>query len=83
VIESNSLREHMSSNYFSVFTFQGSYAGNAIGFKIASLTKLMDTQANKPRLTLLHYLVEEAEKQDKDIFKFTQDLAEPLASASR
>ncbi|XP_070554541.1 inverted formin-2-like [Ptychodera flava] len=36
----------------------GGYAGNAVGFKIASLLKLHDTRANKPRVTLLHYLVD-------------------------
>ena len=37
---------------------QGGRAGNAIGFKINSLTKLVDTKANKPRMNLMHFLVE-------------------------
>ena len=40
------------------FVFQGSFAGNAEGFKIGSLTKLTDTRANKPRMNLLHFVVQ-------------------------
>ncbi|XP_006820598.1 inverted formin-2-like, partial [Saccoglossus kowalevskii] len=36
----------------------GGYAGNAVGFRIDSLLKLVDTRANKPRMNLLHYLVD-------------------------
>lgn len=35
---------------------QGGYAGNAAGFRIASLLKLADTKANKPGMNLLHYV---------------------------
>ena len=64
-------------------TLQGRYAGNAIGFKIGSLLKLMETRANKPRMTLLHYLVDEAEKEDKHVLEFADELQEPLTAASR
>jgi hypothetical protein len=40
------------------FFSQGGRAGNAIGFTINSLTKLVDTKANKPRMNLMHFLVE-------------------------
>ena len=63
--------------------FQGRYAGNAIGFKISSLLKLMETRANKPRMTLLHYLVEEAEKEDKHVLEFADELQQPLTAANR
>ncbi|KAF0030085.1 hypothetical protein F2P81_016816 [Scophthalmus maximus] len=39
----------------------GSYAGSAIGFRMASLLKLVDTKANKPGMNLMHYVVMEAE----------------------
>ncbi|GFR84521.1 inverted formin-2 [Elysia marginata] len=66
------------------FINAGGYAGNALGFKVASLNKLMDTRANKPRVTLLHYLVEEAEKEhEEDVLSFADELAQPLTAASR
>lgn len=36
---------------------QGGYAGNAVGFKMSSLLKLVDTKANKPGMNLMHYVV--------------------------
>lgn len=66
------------------FINAGGFAGNALGFKVASLNKLMDTRANKPRVTLLHYLVEEAEKEhEEDVLSFANELAQPLTAASR
>ena len=35
---------------------QGGYAGDAAGFKLNSLLKLTDTRANKPGVTLLHFV---------------------------
>ncbi|XP_061190244.1 inverted formin-2-like [Saccostrea echinata] len=64
------------------FMNAGGYAGNAVGFRINSLNKLMDTRANKPRVTLLHYLVEEAEKEDGDALTFVEELSPYLAIAS-
>lgn len=37
---------------------QGGYAGNAAGMKLSSLQKLTDIRANKPGMTLLHYVVQ-------------------------
>lgn len=37
---------------------QDGHAGNAIAFKISSLMKLTDTKANKPRMNLMHFIVE-------------------------
>ncbi|OXB64082.1 UNVERIFIED_CONTAM: hypothetical protein H355_004205, partial [Colinus virginianus] len=34
----------------------GGYAGNAVGFKLSSLLKLADTKANKPGMSLLHFV---------------------------
>ncbi|XP_060080025.1 inverted formin-2-like [Ylistrum balloti] len=65
------------------FLNAGGYAGNAVGFKISSLTKLMDTRANKPRVTLLHYLVGEALKEKKDYLNFVDEMWPDLSAASR
>jgi hypothetical protein len=43
----------------------------------------MDTRANKPRVTLLHYLVEDAERENKDSLSFVEELSSDLARASR
>ncbi|XP_063228683.1 inverted formin-2-like isoform X2 [Bacillus rossius redtenbacheri] len=56
----------------------GSYAGNAVGFRLSTLPKLLDTRANKPRLTFLHYVVEEAERIDRNALRFVVDLARTL-----
>uniref|UniRef100_A0A2C9K4F2 FH2 domain-containing protein n=1 Tax=Biomphalaria glabrata TaxID=6526 RepID=A0A2C9K4F2_BIOGL len=65
------------------FINAGGYAGNALGFKMSSLNKLSDTRANKPRVTLLHYLVEEAEKEQEEILQFADQLLPSLKEASR
>lgn len=65
------------------FINAGGYAGDALGFKVSSLSKLMDTRANKPRVTLLHHLVGEAEKEAKDVLDFAQELLPALLDASR
>lgn len=55
--------------------FQGSYAGNAAGFKVNTLPKLLDTRANKPSMTFLHYVVQVAETNNKDALAFINDLS--------
>lgn len=65
------------------FMNAGGYAGDAKGFKISSLNKLTDTRASNPRVTLLHYLVEEAEKKDKDALAFVGELYPDLNRASK
>jgi len=62
---------------------QGCYAGNAAGFRVTSLTKLVDTRSNKPRLTLLHFLVDEVCRQNDESIKFVDALSQPLAVAAR
>lgn len=37
---------------------QGGRAGDAYGFTTKSLSKLKDTKANKPRMSLLHYIAQ-------------------------
>jgi len=66
------------------FNVQGCYAGNAVGFRLTSLIKLMDTRSNKPRVTLLHYLVDEINtKREGVALKFVDSLSKPLTIASK
>jgi len=56
------------------FLNYGSHAGNAQGFKISSLLKLTDTRANKPRMNLMHYIVEVIEKEKKELLSFPETI---------
>ncbi|CAB4005147.1 Inverted formin-2 [Paramuricea clavata] len=51
------------------------HAGNAIAFKISSLLKLTDTKANKPRMNLMHFLVEVAEAKRAEVMSFPRAMA--------
>ncbi|XP_021930222.1 formin-like protein 5, partial [Zootermopsis nevadensis] len=53
----------------------GSYAGSAAGFKLNTLPKLLDTRANKPRMTFLHFVVQVAERNNRDALVFIKDLS--------
>uniref|UniRef100_A0A8C4XG66 Inverted formin-2 n=1 Tax=Erpetoichthys calabaricus TaxID=27687 RepID=A0A8C4XG66_ERPCA len=57
------------------FLNYGSHTGNAEGFKISTLLKLTETKANKSRITLLHHILEEAEKKYPDLMNLPEDLA--------
>ncbi|XP_078457292.1 FH2 domain-containing protein 1 isoform X2 [Lampetra planeri] len=52
----------------------GGHAGNAAGFKITSLLKLADTRANKPGMSLMHFVVMEAQKLDPSLLSFPDKL---------
>ncbi|KAG7517646.1 hypothetical protein JOB18_013257 [Solea senegalensis] len=52
----------------------GGYAGNAAGFRIASLLTLADTKANKPGMNLLHFVAMEAVKKDPSLLSFPSQL---------
>ncbi|XP_033103460.1 inverted formin-2-like isoform X2 [Anneissia japonica] len=64
------------------FMNSGCYAGNAAGFKVSSLLKLIDTKANKPRMNLMHYIVERAEEQNRGMLDFPDEM-ESLHDACR
>lgn len=64
-------------------SLQGSGSGNALGIRISSLEKLMNTKSTTSKRTLLHYLVETAEDKDPDALAFVDTLLEPLQKASR
>lgn len=65
------------------FLNKGSGSGNALGIRISSLEKLMNTKSTTSKRTLLHYLVETAEDKDPDALAFVDTLLEPLQKASR
>ncbi|XP_076441930.1 disheveled-associated activator of morphogenesis 1-like isoform X2 [Babylonia areolata] len=49
--------------------------GNALGFKPASLNKMLDTRSSvSKQVTLLHYVVETLEKKFTDVMKLEDDL---------
>ncbi|XP_065059363.1 inverted formin-2-like [Rhopilema esculentum] len=54
------------------FLNYGSHAGNAQAFKISSLLKLTDTRANKPRMNLMHFIVQAIETEKKALLKFPE-----------
>ena len=54
---------------------QNSYAGNAAGFKLSALQQLTDLRSNKPRMTLLHYIVDVAMADNPSLLDFTLQLA--------
>ncbi|KAI1895450.1 hypothetical protein AGOR_G00106400 [Albula goreensis] len=56
------------------FLNYGSHTGNAEGFKISTLLKLTETKANKSRITLLHHILEEAEKNHPDLLNLPDDI---------
>ncbi|KAG9282241.1 FH2 domain-containing protein 1-like [Astyanax mexicanus] len=60
----------------------GGFAGNAAGFRIASLLKLSDTKANRPGMNLLHFVAMEAVKKDPLIFSYHLKLSH-VGPASR
>ena len=60
----------------------GSHAGNAEAFKITSLLKLTDTRANKPRMNLLHFVVQMAEEKKNSLLDFPEKMP-VLAEACR
>ncbi|GAB6031759.1 FH2 [Chamberlinius hualienensis] len=56
------------------FINAGGYAGDAAGFRLTSLQKLTDIRANKPGMNFIHYVVQMAEKKDKKLLEFPDDL---------
>ncbi|XP_051765511.1 FH2 domain containing 3 isoform X2 [Ctenopharyngodon idella] len=52
----------------------GGYAGSAIGFRMTSLLKLVDTKANKPGMNLMHYVSMQAQQIDEALLRFPDQL---------
>uniref|UniRef100_A0A0L8GRS3 FH2 domain-containing protein n=3 Tax=Octopus bimaculoides TaxID=37653 RepID=A0A0L8GRS3_OCTBM len=73
--ENHELRELLymvlvAGNYLN----SGNYAGNAAGFKMNSLLKVTEIRANKPRMTLMHYVVMQAEKRNPRLLLFPHQM---------
>ncbi|XP_037867872.2 inverted formin-2 [Bombyx mori] len=66
------------------FLNAGGYAGGAAGVKLSSLQKLQDIRANKPGITLMHYVALQAERKNKELTHFADDtrVLEEAAKAS-
>ncbi|XP_068619616.1 FH2 domain-containing protein 1 isoform X1 [Battus philenor] len=66
------------------FLNAGGYAGGAAGVRLASLQKLSDIRANRPGMNLLHYLAMQAERKNKELVHFADDIRvlEEAAKAS-
>ncbi|KAM4697233.1 FH2 domain-containing protein 1-like [Discoglossus pictus] len=60
----------------------GGYAGSALGFRMGSLLKIADTKANKPGMNLMHFVAQEAEKNDHALLIFPDKLVH-ISPASR
>uniref|UniRef100_A0A803TTT4 Inverted formin 2 n=1 Tax=Anolis carolinensis TaxID=28377 RepID=A0A803TTT4_ANOCA len=56
------------------FLNYGSHTGDADGFKIGTLLKLTETKANQTRITLLHHILEEVEKNHIDLLQLPKDI---------
>eukprot|EP00794_Sanderia_malayensis_P020228 gene20228-22204_t len=56
--------------------------GNASGFKLSSLNKIIDTKSSVDRrITLLHYLLDLLERKFSDVFKLETDLPDVRLAA--
>lgn len=64
------------------FLNAGGYAGNAAGVKLTSLQKLTDIRANKPGMNLIHFVALQAEKKNKKLLQFA-DQMNHLENASK
>ncbi|CAK1546855.1 unnamed protein product [Leptosia nina] len=66
------------------FLNAGGYAGGAAGVKLSSLQKLSDIRANKPGMNLMHYVAMQAERKNKELVHFADDIRvlEEAAKAS-
>ncbi|CAH2053977.1 unnamed protein product, partial [Iphiclides podalirius] len=66
------------------FLNAGGYAGGAAGVRLASLQKLPDIRANRPGMNLMHYLAMQAERKNKELVHFADDIRvlEEAAKAS-
>ncbi|KAJ4980766.1 hypothetical protein NE237_031603 [Protea cynaroides] len=61
---------------------QGTARGSAIGFKLDSLLKLIDTRASNSKMTLMHYLCKVLASKTPELLDFHQDLVR-MESASK
>ncbi|XP_012579812.1 PREDICTED: inverted formin-2 [Condylura cristata] len=63
------------------FLNYGSHTGDADGFKMSTLLKLTETKSQQSRVTLLHHVLEEAERSHPDLLQLPQELEAPSQAA--
>ncbi|CAF0708285.1 unnamed protein product [Brachionus calyciflorus] len=56
------------------FLNNGSYCGNAAGFKLASLNKLCDIKSNKNNMSLLNLIIEKLDKQKSKLLQLPDEI---------
>lgn len=65
------------------FINDGTFRGNASGFKIDALVKMADTKSSKkPKFNLIHYLVELTESIRPDLLDFSAELETVVKAAT-
>ena len=64
------------------FTFQECLQGEAAGFKLTSLERMMEIKSMTPNQSLLHYMIKMAQDVDTSLLKFLSDL-QPLDKVAR
>lgn len=62
---------------------QGTARGSAIGFRLDSLLKLIDTRARNNKMTLMHYLCKVLAEKLPELLDFNKDLAHLEAASKR
>ncbi|XP_033743492.1 inverted formin-2-like [Pecten maximus] len=62
------------------FLNHGCLHGDAMGFKMSSLERLIDVKSSVPNRSLLHHVIKMAEEKDKAMLQFIDDLL-PLEKA--
>lgn len=60
----------------------GGFMGGAQGFRLSTLTKLKEMRSNRPGLSLIHFLLLEAEKKDPDLLSLPDELTTVAKAAS-
>ncbi|XP_044761086.1 inverted formin-2 isoform X2 [Coccinella septempunctata] len=56
------------------FLNAGGYAGDAAGVKLSSLQKITDIRANRPNMNLVHFVALQAEKRNRELISFTENI---------
>lgn len=65
------------------FINDGTFRGNASGFKLDGLVKMADTKSSvKPKFTLIHYLVDLVELLRPDLLDFATELDDVMKAAT-
>ncbi|XP_078327272.1 FH2 domain-containing protein 1-like [Crassostrea virginica] len=69
--------------HIGAFLNKGRESGNALGIRMSTVEKLMDTKCSSGHTNLLQYIVKTSEQKDPEALAFVKTLLEPLQRASR